>query len=154
MDAIEYKEKQFVRRPDNENSWSAATGYLTKHENENLELTIRHLGALRTHDQNSSIHLYCTWLAKAFTDAGIYRQRKLFGQAVEMPWTCNAVKVDIWHPVQYAMFPDAIKKDGEPSTAKLNTKQVGQVYEIISANVAHSKGINVPFPDKFGQAFR
>lgn len=152
-DQIDYKTKSFTLRPDSDNSWSAATNYLAKHDKENLGLVVTHLGTLRTYNQNSSIHLYCKWLAVALNEAGHYNVKKLFNNRIEMPWHETSVKVDIWHPVQFAMYPEAVNGSGEPSTAKLNTAQVSQVYDVISMNVAQSKGVSVSFPDKYGQAF-
>lgn len=145
-DNQDLKEKEFTLSPDNTKQWSTAIEYLTKHEDENLRLTVTHLGKFRTLTQNACVHKYCSMLAVALNESGQYRQKKIFGQAVEMPWTMTSVKEDVWHPVQFAMYPHAASKNGEPSSSKLNTVEVGEVYKIISQNVAASRGIDVPWP--------
>ena len=147
-DNQDLKTKLFTLKPEDGKTWSRAMEYLTKHEDENLEVLVTHLGKVRTLTQNGCIHEYCSWLAQAFNEAAIYRERKLFGNHIQLPWTGNAVKEDIWHVVQYAVYPHAVNKAGEPSTTKLNTVEVGEVFKIISDNVAATKGINVPWPSR------
>ncbi len=149
-DNQELKSVDFILRPDSEKSWSKAMDYITKHEGELLALNVTHMGKTRTLTQNACIHKYCTMLAIAFNEAGIYRNKKLFGHHIELPWTMAAVKEDIWHPVQFAMYPQAVNDKGEPSSSKLNTSQVSEVYKVISQNVAQSKGVDVPWPSNRG----
>ena len=124
--------------------------YLGKHDSENLELVITHVGRIRTQTQNRCIHKYCSMLAVALNEAGYYRRKKLFGNNVELPWTMSSIKEDVWHVVQYAMFPHAISDKGEPASSKLNTVEVGEVYKIISQNVAAERGVDVPWPSSRG----
>lgn len=142
-------QRQFILRPDDDKSWPRAMEYLTKHESENLELTVVRLGKVRTLTQNSSIHKYCSMLAVALNEAGHYRRKKLFGNHVELPWTMNSIKEDVWHVVQFAMFPHAINEKGEPASSKLNTVEVGEVYKVISCHMA-IKGVDVPWPSNRG----
>ena len=149
-DNQDLKTKSFTLKPESQKAWAAVTNYLVKHDSENLEVMITHLGKIRTLTQNAAIHKYCSMLAQSFNEAAIYRERKLFGNHVQLPWTSNAVKEDVWHVVQYAMYPHAVNKDGEPSTTRLNTTEVGEVYKIISQNVAMTKGISVDWPSNKG----
>ena len=149
-DNQELRSRDFILRPDSEKSWSSAMDYLAKNESEILALTVTHLGKTRTLTQNACIHKYCEMLAVAFNQAGVYRRKKLFGVEVEMPWTMISVKEDIWHVVQFSMYPQAVNDKSEPSSSKLNTSQVGEVYKIISQNVAQSKGVDVHWPSNRG----
>ena len=149
-DNQDLKTKEFTLRPDHDKSWSNAIEYLTKHEDENLGLVITHLGKVRTLTQNSSIHKYCSMLAQALNEAGHYYEDTLFGLDVSLPWSMNRVKEKIWHVVQQVQYPHAVNKDGEPSTSKLNTVEVGEVYKIISQNIAAVRGVNVPWPSQRG----
>lgn len=103
----------------------------------------------RTLPQNAAIHKYCAMLAEALNDAGLDMKTVLKPDA-EIPWTQENIKINMWHEVQLAMFPDAVDKDGKPSTAALSKEQVGQVYETISRYIAQSQGVSVPFPDRWG----
>jgi hypothetical protein len=144
------KTKEFTLRPDDAKAWEKATEYLTKHDDENLGLVITHLGKIRTLTQNASIHKYCSMLASALNDGGHYYEDTLFGIDVSLPWTMARVKEKIWHVVQQVQYPHAVNKEGEVSTSKLNTVEVGEVYKIISQNIAAERGIDVPWPSNRG----
>ena len=149
-DNQDLKTKQFTLRPDDLKSWNRFSAYITQHDVENLGITVTHLGKIRTLTQNGCIHRYCEWLAKALNEGGFYRQKKLFGVQVELPWTMASVKEDIWHIVQFSMYPHAVIEKWEPSTTKLNSVEVGEIYKIISQNIAAERGINVPWPSLRG----
>ena len=134
-------------------SADTAIEYLEKHADDNLEITVTHLGKTRTLTQNRCIHVYCEMLALALNAQGSYREVRFKALGLEeivMPWSGELVKHNIWHPIQYSMYPHAVNKNGEPSTTKLNTTEVGEVYKIISMNVAQSRGINIEWPSLRG----
>lgn len=95
---------------------------------------------IRTTKQGNSIHLYCRLLADAFNEAGL-DMRTVLKPNVAIQWNSDTVKEYIWKPIQNAQF----MKD---STRKLNTKEVGMVYETINRHVGERFGIHVPFPSK------
>lgn len=95
---------------------------------------------VRTGQQNSAIHLYFAQLAGALNSAG-YDVKKTMRQDVAIPWTEALIKELIWRKVQNAMFDI-------DSTAKLNTEQISEVYEVINNHIATSFGVSVAFPEK------
>jgi len=92
----------------------------------------------RTLTQNRAIHLYFKWLADALNDAG-YDIAATLQEDFQIPWNEHTVKELIWRQVQ-----DVIS--GKESTSKLDTAEVGQIYEIINRHLSQSKGVSVPFP--------
>ena len=165
-DNQDLKVKEFMLRPEDDKSWEKAMEYITKHEHENLGLTVTYYGKLRTITQNSCIHKYCSMLAHALNESSQYQVIEIpefmYGKTVdaiqgengiwyvEMPWTGSAIKIKWWHKIQRIMYPHAVNKDGEPSTAALNTVECGEVYKIISQNIAAGRGIDVPWPSRNG----
>lgn len=98
----------------------------------------------RTGLQNSAIHLYLEWLAKALNDAGwdmTATMNKLSKKAT-IPWSLLSIKERLWRPVQLNTF-------GHESTTKLDTDQVGAVYEALNLVTSERLGVSVSFPDKF-----
>lgn len=99
----------------------------------------------RTPPQNNAIHQWCEDLADFFNESGLDMKAVLKPEA-EIPWTKEAVKKMIWHPIQARMFPDAVDKDGNPSTAKLKTDEPSQIEMAIARHFSE-KGITLPkFP--------
>lgn len=93
----------------------------------------------RTITQNSAMHLYFRQLAEALNDAGL-DQRKMLKRSVEMPWSEHSVKEFLWWPIQQAVT----SKD---STARLNTKEVSMVYDVLNRHLAHKLGVVVAWPE-------
>ena len=112
-------------------------------QNMNVGCTVEIKKNTRTQPQNKSIHLYAKMLAEKLNDAGLDKQA-VYGKmksGYSVPWTMQAVKEDLWHPIQKAMFNVA-------STAKLDTKQVGEVYQALDRWTAESLGVTLPFPSR------
>jgi len=149
-DNQDLKTAAFTLRPDDDKAWAKAMKYITTHDTENLSLVVTHLGKIRTGTQNSCIHKYCSMLAIGLNQAAHYYEVNLFGVTVSLPWTSSRVKERIWHVIQQVQYPHAVNKDGEPSTSKLSTVEVSEIYKIISQNVASSKGVDVPWPSLRG----
>ena len=98
----------------------------------------------RTGLQNASIHLYLTHLVNAFNDAGMdmtYVMSKL-SKGVGIPWSMSAAKERLWKPTQLATY-------GTESTTKLDSDQVGSVYEALNQVTSEQLSIGVNFPDKY-----
>ena len=93
----------------------------------------------RSIKQNSAIHVYFTILADALNEAGMEIHMEYLGKTCEVPWTPTAVKERLWLPIMQSMF--SIK-----STAKLDRKQVSEVYEVLSRWLATEKSILIDFP--------
>ena len=94
----------------------------------------------RTLTQNAAMHLYFRELAEAFNSAGLDVEEAL-SNPIDLPWSEVLVKELIWHKVQRSVC------DVE-STAKLDTAQVGEIYEIINRFTAQKFGIHVMFPNE------
>ena len=94
----------------------------------------------RTISQNKSIHKYFAMLAESLNNAGL-DVKKTMAQDVEIPWSEVLVKELIWRKVQLAMFDI-------DSTAKLDTAQISQVYDVINRHISQTHGVSVIFPSK------
>lgn len=96
----------------------------------------------RTGRQNSSLHLYCTHLSKAFNDAG-YDMTRVLSHHAEIPWDLKGfnVKEKIWKPVQQAICQ-------ETSTTKASAKDYPQIYETVNRFTASKLGVSVDWPSK------
>jgi hypothetical protein len=92
----------------------------------------------RTLTQNRAIHLYFKWLADTLNDAGLDIAATL-QQDFQIPWNEHTVKELIWRRVQNTITD-------KESTSKLDTKEVGEIFEIINRHLSTSKGVTVPFP--------
>ena len=97
----------------------------------------------RTLTQNAAIHLYCERLAQRLNAAGFERiiSSEVLSKPVECPWSKESVKESIWLPVMLAVT-------GHGSTRDLNTKEVGEIYEIIHRHLAQNFGIECEFPHR------
>lgn len=95
---------------------------------------------MRTLSQNAAMHKYFRDLAFALNDAGL-DMRKTLKPSIDIPWTEDSVKRHLWRPIQQAMTDSH-------STTKLDTKQVGEIYEVLTRHLASKFGISVPFPTR------
>ncbi len=98
----------------------------------------------RTLKQNNAIYKYFELLADTLNSAGLEIHMEYLGKSCDVPWTPTAVKERLWLPIMEAMF--SIK-----STAKLDRKQVSEVYEVLHRHMAEKHGIMVLFPNRHGE---
>lgn len=112
--------------------------FLLNAKNQSIEVKI--YKDTRTDKQGRSIWLYCTLLAKAFNDAGIYMVLFFYKEGAQVSWTKESVMEALWRPVQIAMF-------NIRSTTKLKTNQVSQIYEDINRFTGEKFGVSLPFPN-------
>lgn len=92
----------------------------------------------RTNQQNKSIHLFCELLADALNDAGL-DQRKVLKPSIDIPWTKDSVKEQLWKAIQKAQFET-------DSTTDLTTDQVSAVYDTLNRHLGEKFGVTVGFP--------
>jgi hypothetical protein len=92
----------------------------------------------RTVRQNSAIHKYYSLLADQLNAGGL-DMRKLLKPGVEIPWTPETVKENLWKPIQEAVM-------GELSTTKLNRSQVSEVYDVLTRHLIEKHNVYVEFP--------
>jgi phospholipase C len=94
----------------------------------------------RTPTQNNALHKYCGMLSTAFNDAG-YTVEMILTKPLNISWTDYLVKELIWKRVQEGQL-------GKESTTKLETHEVGKIYEEINNFTGSEYGIYVPFPSR------
>jgi hypothetical protein len=95
----------------------------------------------RTAKQNSAIRVYCREVSEALNEAGYDMKSFPWKEGFALPWSEYTVMEYLWRQVQVAMT-------GKESSTKLDTKEVGQVYEVLARKLAEVAAINVPFPSK------
>ena len=95
----------------------------------------------RSPAQQNSIELYCHHLADALNDAGLDMKKVFEVKTVDVPWTQDLVKDVLWREIQIAMFD-------KKSTTKLETDEVGKVFEVLNRHIAEHFHLSVPFPDR------
>ncbi len=112
--------------------------FVLKAKDQSIEVKIhKHT---RTNRQNRAIWLYCTLLAEAFNEAGIYMVLFFYKEGAQVSWTKESVMEALWRPVQIAMF-------NIRSTTKLKTNEVSQVYEDINRFTGEKFGVSLSFPN-------
>lgn len=103
-----------------------------------LSITVATKKNPRTLTQNRAIHKYFELLADELNGAG-FDMRVMLKQSVDIVWTPNSVKNYLWRPIQNAMTD-------KESTAKLTSREVSEVYEVLSRELSEKKGIYIAFP--------
>jgi len=95
----------------------------------------------RTIPQNNALHLDFTFLAKRLNEMGL-DQRKVLKPAIDIPWTTESVKKNLFTPIMKAMY-------GKTSTTQL-TKTDGEiesVRDVLFFNLGEKFGVEYyPFP--------
>ena len=57
----------------------------------------------RTPSQNNALHLFFKLLADSLNESGL-DQRKVLKESVDIPWTAEAIKEQMWKPIQKALY--------------------------------------------------
>ena len=92
----------------------------------------------RTSKQNQALHLFFSLFAELLNEHGL-DQRKFLKPGIEIPWTKESVKEQIWRPIQIAMFD-------KESTTELETREINQEFDVLNRNLAEKHGLHLPFP--------
>ena len=93
----------------------------------------------RTTQQNSSLHLYFTFIANELNDLGMeFQYFGVTGKALSMKYTPHIVKDYFWKPIQLTLF-------NIETTTKLDTNQMNNMIDIVTKFFA-DKGVVIPFP--------
>ena len=95
----------------------------------------------RTLKQNSSLHLYCEWIASRLTDKHIPFVESYFGKEFEQDWTMELVKEKVFKKALFAKF-------GKTSTTKATTGEICWVVDYLETNIAGKLGIDLAFPNR------
>jgi hypothetical protein len=120
---------------------------------QSIEIDVKDHTRSRTLPQNAAIHKYCELMAAALNDSGQdyrYFVENVMKKGFSIPWDTETFKKEFWHVLQKPVAPEAVLKDGTPSTAKLTTEQVSTVHDIVNSKAAEIFGISLPFPDRRG----
>lgn len=96
-------------------------------------------GKQRTNLQNASLNLYCRQSAEELNDKGITFSM-FFKEGIEVPWTLDIFKDNVWRPVQKAIC-------NEESTTKPHTTDYPKIYDFVSMKMSQ-QGIYLPWPSK------
>ena len=86
----------------------------------------------RSSKQNRAMHLFFEFLAASLNDAGL-DQRTVLKPSVDIPWTQEAVKEQLWRPIQVALL-------GKKSTTELETGEVSKVEEVLMRHLVKEFG--------------
>lgn len=126
--------------------WEKFAEYLgSVNEADEYSVEIKRVRDTRTNQQRKSIELYCKLLSETLNDAGFsYTSfiRVINSNGVQVPWTRERAK-EAWRMIQIAMT----KKE---STAKLDSVEVSQIYDVMNAKfIDMTNGASVPFPDRW-----
>lgn len=94
----------------------------------------------RTSQQNKGLHLFFTMLADELNNSG-YDQRKVLKETVDIPWTPEAIKEQLWKPIQKLMY-------NKESTTELDkVKEIDKVHEVLMRHLGEKFSVEyIPFP--------
>jgi hypothetical protein len=92
----------------------------------------------RTGKQNNAMHLFFENASTSLNEAGM-EMRGFLKEGIDIWWTPHSFKEYVWKPIQIAMT-------GKESTKDLTTKEVTQIYEVLSRHLGEVKKIYIPFP--------
>lgn len=92
----------------------------------------------RTEQQNKALHKFFELLSQELNDAGL-DQRTVLKPSVDIPWSPESVKEQLWKPIQKAMYE-------KESTTQLETSEVSKVYETLIRHLSEKFDIFVVFP--------
>lgn len=94
--------------------------------------------AQRTPAQNRALHKYFTMLADEMNAAGL-DQRAVLKPEIDIPWTTESVKEQIWRPLQKIQL-------GKDSTTELSTTDIDKILDTITKHLGEKFGLTVEFP--------
>ena len=92
----------------------------------------------RTPRQSRALHVLFDLLAKNLNEHGL-DQRKVLKESVDIPWSKDSIKAQIWRPVQKAQL-------NKNSTTELTTKEIDEVFDTIIKHLGQKFGISQDFP--------
>jgi len=94
----------------------------------------------RTPEQNKALHVFFKLLADELNGAGL-DQRKVLKPSVSIDWTPEAVKEQIWKPIQKALY-------NKQSTTELDKQmEIDKIHETIMRHLGEKFGVEyIEFP--------
>ena len=95
----------------------------------------------RTSQQRKALELWCRLLSEDLNAAGL-DQRKMLKPSIEIPWSQESVKSQLFRPVFTAMT-------GLESTADADPSDYNKVYEVLCRHLSTKLGVTAPaWPDR------
>lgn len=93
----------------------------------------------RTDQQRKALEVFCKLLADTLNEAGL-DQRKVLKPSIAIPWTQEAVKEQLWRPIQVALY-------NKRSTTELTKQELDPVHETLMRHLGQTFHIeHIPFP--------
>jgi len=96
-------------------------------------------GKQRSDKQRKALQVYCKQVSEVLNEKGI-TFNMFFKQGIDVKWTMDIVKDEVWRPVQRVYF-------NEESTTKPLRGQYQEIFEPINLKLSEF-GIHVPWPTK------
>ena len=128
--------KYDLTREDELTAFKYKVQYLVENKK---KVELKQVRESRTTQQNSSLHLYFTFIANELNELGMeFQYFGVTGKALSMKYTPHIVKDYFWKPIQLTLF------DVE-TTTKLNSNQMNNIIDIVTKFFA-DKGVVIPFP--------
>ena len=128
--------KYDLTREDELTAFKYKVQYLVENKK---KVEIKQVRESRTTQQNSSLHLYFTFIANELNDLGMeFQYFGVTGKALSMKYTPHIVKDYFWKPIQLTLF-------NVETTTKLDTNQMNNIIDIVTKFFA-DKGVVIPFP--------
>jgi hypothetical protein len=93
----------------------------------------------RSTRQNSSLHLYFTFISNELNNLGLeFQYNGINDNVFSLKYTPDLVKEFIWRPIQIAMF-------NIESTKQVNTNQINDIIDVITKFFS-DRGVVLEFP--------
>lgn len=94
----------------------------------------------RTTNQNKAMHVFFKLLADELNNAGL-DQRKVLKPEIAIDWTPEAIKSQIWKPIQKALY-------NKKSTTELDKQmEIDKIHETIMRHLGEKFGVEyIEFP--------
>ena len=113
--------------------------YFSKLVNSKSKVEITKIVNKRTSQQNRALHKFFEIISSQLNEIGLeFKYFGLKGQIIELMYTPNIVKEQVWKPIQLALF------DIE-STTKINTEQINKIIDILTKFFSE-RGVVIEFP--------
>lgn len=86
------------------------------------------------------MHKYFEMVSSELCELGLTVE-KVLTKPLDIPWTPELFKELVWKRTQEVMFDKG-------STTELTTKEVSEVYEVVSRYLAEKQGVVIEFPER------
>lgn len=102
----------------------------------------KHVNSKRTPSQNNALHKFFELVADALNSRGWTIRKTLAHYKVDIEWSPESVKNDMWRPIQIAVT-------GKRSTADLKKHgEMDQVYDHVNRFLSGEPfNVHIPFPN-------